>query len=681
LKSAGKLSSLRARLSFIFVLGCWAIWLNLFAQEPPANNNYAEALELTGPSATAAVRIDFATREPDEPVFQSNFSTSGQSLWWKWMAPESGTVVLTFAGPTFWPVVGVLEGASLTNTSAVLHRFGSTSPPNFSCWPVFYAGFPPESRWVFSARAGTTYRIGVDAGSLERVAGSAVLNLNFSPEPGNDLFGRAAVLDPNATALTGIIGGASRETGEALVDGGSGKTVWFSWSAPRTGMYTFRSTDTNQAIVLSFWNGSTLPTLVLNRNGASHWSGCQNFWWPRPVVTISAREADVFWIQADTVNPVYTGAFAFDIRFEASPPPNDDLRDRVTLSGTALSVTNSNRGATREKNEPAHFVDAGGSSVWYSWRAPGAGSLTISTNEPVVFQPPTVTNLPSLYDGGSSGTIGSGVIVVTPHPGTLYEDDPDVFEPIFSIYRSDPWLQLLNAGPDLVIRTEADQDYLIAVDSKRGLPGEFKMSLAFNALPPNDDFENSIAIGGGHVRVTGYLTGASAEVSEPAHNGRDATHSVWWSWKAPGTGPVSIVGSQFAGTTGVAVYRGNSLTSLLPVVKTESPLGVWTFAAVRDELYRVAVDSADGRVGSVEVELEMQVPGVHVFRPLEQFASNFWFIFKDRAGRSVRIDHSTNLIQWTSLSTNLLEADVTRFTVPRTAEETIGFLRVISFQP
>src|SRR6266545_3921061 len=58
---------------------------------------------------------------------------------------------------------------------------------------------------------------------------------------------------------------------------------------------------------------------------------------------------------------------------------NDDLASRQRLSGASGKITGSSFQATKEPGEPDHAGDAGGHSVWYSWRAPEAGTVSFDT--------------------------------------------------------------------------------------------------------------------------------------------------------------------------------------------------------------------------------------------------------------------------------------------------------------
>ena len=61
----------------------------------------------------------------------------------------------------------------------------------------------------------------------------------------------------------------------------------------------------------------------------------------------------------------------------AAPPSNDNFVDAQTLSGSSDSASQDTTEATREPGEPE--VRYGEHSIWYSWTAPSAGSVSIDT--------------------------------------------------------------------------------------------------------------------------------------------------------------------------------------------------------------------------------------------------------------------------------------------------------------
>ena len=62
------------------------------AAEPPSNDDFANAIVLTGlPVSTTGTNVE-ATSELNEPVHA--FVGGGASVWYTWTAPSSGTVTI-----------------------------------------------------------------------------------------------------------------------------------------------------------------------------------------------------------------------------------------------------------------------------------------------------------------------------------------------------------------------------------------------------------------------------------------------------------------------------------------------------------------------------------------------------------------------------------------------------------
>jgi len=141
-------------------------------------------------------------------------------------------------------------------------------------------------------------------------------------------------------------------------------------------------------------------------------------------------------------------------------------------------------------------------------------------------------------------------------------------------------------------------------------PGGGKVSVA----PPNDNFANRVAISGSTGSTTGTNVDATSEAGEPWHEEPTAlvnpgTASVWWTWTAPGTGPVSFstYGSDF--DTILAVYTGPAVDDLTLVAsaddqtraaKSDPGWSLLRFQAVKNTVYQVAVDGFYGNTGSEE---------------------------------------------------------------------------------
>jgi hypothetical protein len=133
----------------------------------------------------------------------------------------------------------------------------------------------------------------------------------------------------------------------------------------------------------------------------------------------------------------------------------------------------------------------------------------------------------------------------------------------------------------------------------------------------NDTFADAVVVTGTSGSVRGSNEGASTEPGEPGHvddiGQPQASHSVWWEWKAPGFGTVvfSTHGSGF--DTVLGVYRGDDVYALTKV-ETNDDVGYgWgdytsavSFTARRGMTYRIAVDGYGDETGDVVLNWSLQ---------------------------------------------------------------------------
>src|SRR5439155_809936 len=113
---------------------------------PPANDNWANAALASGGSGSASGANDGATTESGEPLSLNGVPT-GKTVWWKWTAPASGTVVFDTKGSSFDTVLGVFTGSSVSALAEVASDDDS--------------GGNGTSRASFQASAGTAYYVQV----------------------------------------------------------------------------------------------------------------------------------------------------------------------------------------------------------------------------------------------------------------------------------------------------------------------------------------------------------------------------------------------------------------------------------------------------------------------------------------------------------------------------------------
>jgi hypothetical protein len=91
--------------------------------------------------------------------------------------------------------------------------------------------------------------------------------------------------------------------------------------------------------------------------------------------------------------------------------------------------------------------------------------------------------------------------------------------------------------------------------------GEFTLEIEQIFRPPNDDFEDALAMSGTTASSAGTTPNASAQPNEPTAQ-PDNTNSNWHSWTAPSTGEYRLSTCGSEALTFLAVYTGTALLDL-----------------------------------------------------------------------------------------------------------------------
>ena len=128
--------------------------------------------------------------------------------------------------------------------------------------------------------------------------------------------------------------------------------------------------------------------------------------------------------------------------------------------------------------------------------------------------------------------------------------------------------------------------------------------------PPNDNFVNRIIITGTSITNNGSNIGATREIGEPYDiGGTIGGKSVWWSWTAPHSGPVTIstIGSNF--DTILGVYTGTVVSALTKIASDDESGGnstsLVTFSATTGVTYQISVDGYGGNSGRIRLNISM----------------------------------------------------------------------------
>ena len=129
--------------------------------------------------------------------------------------------------------------------------------------------------------------------------------------------------------------------------------------------------------------------------------------------------------------------------------------------------------------------------------------------------------------------------------------------------------------------------------------------------PANDNFPGEV-LSGFPASTTGTNVGATVESGEPDPDGGFGARSVWWSWTAPSSGPVTVstAGSDFDTTLGV--YRGSAVDALSVVAENDDTAtdvtSEVTFAATAGTTYKIQVNGFFGDSGNIVLSVAPAAP-------------------------------------------------------------------------
>ena len=221
-------------------------------------------------------------------------------------------------------------------------------------------------------------------------------------------------------------------------------------------------------------------------------------------------------------------------------PANDSFSSAQTLSGDQGSIAGNTVNASRETGEPNHGQGGGRNSIWYQWTASFSGVVTFETAG-------------SDFDTTLGVYQGNAVNQLVQIAGN------DDFE-----------LGQTSSRVGFLVTTGAL--YRIGADGRDGAQGSLQLSWRPGGIatpPPNDLFTNAAAtVGFGGVYHASNL-GFTREPLEPSHASGSGQRSAWWRWTAPISGPtvINTVDSSF--DTLLAVYTGNSVSTLRKVAEND----------------------------------------------------------------------------------------------------------------
>ncbi len=218
------------------------------SEAAPANDAFANAQILSGASgAVTGTNVD-ATKEVGEPNHTGN--PGGASVWFRWTAPASGNTRFdTCTSPDVFTLLAVYTGTTVGGLTEI-------APGSNAC--------APGARVDVPVTAGTTYSIVVDGLDIGAPADMGSFTLTWTGPPANDAFANATALSGASGSVSGNTVGASTEPGEPDHAGNvGGASVWFTWTAPSTGITRFRTCRADSFdTLLAAYTGTTVGALT-----------------------------------------------------------------------------------------------------------------------------------------------------------------------------------------------------------------------------------------------------------------------------------------------------------------------------------------------------------------------------------------------------------------------------------
>lgn len=401
------------------------------------NDAFADRLPLEGESGVASGSLSLATLEPGEANYGTDYPVKA-SIWWTWTPPRSGLLRLSFPDGNA-PPNGVRP--FLGDTLGALQAVPAVgNPGTWDARPRLHrvtAGVPVQLAYV---------------SGLDDVADRR-FRWELLPVPTNDAFNDRILIGPADTWVPGSTVGAKVTASDPFPSGQLVGNVWWTWVAPADGdlVLGLRGLRSSQALALFRGTRVTalelLQSLYINPDAPSR----------SPVAVVAGQTYQVMVGSPEPPGDV----FQLELQLRTRPS-NDDFARRERVDGNAVRLSGANWRSSRESREPNHAGRFGGRSVWYAWRAPADGRVTLR---------PAGAELPFVVAGVYTG------------------DAVEALQPVVAG-------ELSGVTSVLSFEAQAGRDYAIAVDGANGFTTEFALDLALAAVVPPPRLTPALGVDG-----------------------------------------------------------------------------------------------------------------------------------------------------------------------------------------
>jgi subtilisin family serine protease len=296
----------------------------------PINDNFEKATKVPSTGGFMLATNRFATMQLGEPRHAKVPSVAG-SLWWNWSPARSGNVIVDTAGSSFDTVLAVYTNNSLMNLKEVA-SVDDVGPRNSRL----------QGYVQFNAIAGTTYRIAV-AGYSQNDVGVVRLRIEYDGQPDTTA--------PTVIITSPVSGLVITEPPARIVVSGTASDSQPNASGVKEVLVQVNSGLSSPAFGTTNWASTNLLQEGLNY--------------------IRVRAADFAGNVSD--------ARVVMVNYQPRAAANDHFNNAIELLGLSGTVSGDSGAATKEFGEPFHAGNEGGKSLWWYFRAPSDGSLSLST--------------------------------------------------------------------------------------------------------------------------------------------------------------------------------------------------------------------------------------------------------------------------------------------------------------
>ncbi|MFI5395104.1 MAG: hypothetical protein ACHQ9S_06180 [Candidatus Binatia bacterium] len=374
---------------------------------PPNNSCAAGTLMATLPfSDTADVRG--ASTDATDPYPTCGNHSRDRRVWYRYVAPTTGTVTLDTTGTSYSMIVAAYTGDC-----------GALVPVTDGC--ASGAQFGGEARLSLPVTADTTYFFMVSASSLDTYALGGRLSLHVIagtptatvtatatrtrtptltvPPPPNDSCAGGTLITTVPFADAADVRNASTDAYDPYPPCGTqshDRRVWYRYVAPAAGAITIDTAGSSYYTIVSAYTGGC-GALVPVENGCDT-GFTASYSRARLSIAVTAGTAYYFMVSAWDVSADQTWSLHVSVTpaDPASignptplptpwptpiPPPNDSCIQAAIIASAPFWDVVDTRGASTDATDP--YPNCGGGSrdrrVWYRYVAPANGTVTADT--------------------------------------------------------------------------------------------------------------------------------------------------------------------------------------------------------------------------------------------------------------------------------------------------------------